>query len=412
MGPPPPPSSLALKANGDPQNLAVRQQSASRDSQISLPEEARRYYATMASPAVSPGMKFNFSSSPGTPVKAEHVVDGPSSQQQQYPHAHSDANGVAMAGINGAAANGVGLGIPTEPAGAGLSPDVRGRGANGGTPDSRRAGSVTTEEGGEFLDMDDEDSAYETGVNGDAGSSQYVAYDDAPRESAEVIAARKREKAKLARPTVEDFPLPPGSPQYASPSVHIMGTPSRQNSQDVQSRPSLSSAADSQTFLNPSAASTLSNEPPASPFPLPIPANPPQMKFRQLPLLAEDLPYTEVIVLNSNIRPNDKGKDTLSFIIFVDPGRGKESWKIEKAYSDVLMLDTRMRSAVGRSASKRLMSLPEGRLWRDHAPAKVDQRKVRRRSFPCVAIRLLLAWGDVGHLFTVSMHLSSILLLI
>lgn len=142
----------------------------------------------------------------------------------------------------------------------------------------------------------------------------------------------------------------------------------------------MSSVNEFQTLQAPSlsSAQTLGDQPPASPFPLPIPANPPQMKFRQLPLLAEDLPYTEVIVLNSNIRPNDKGKDTLSFIIFVDPGRGKDTWKIEKAYSDVLLLDTRMRSAVGRSASKKLMSLPEGRLWRDHAPAKVDQRKVRQ----------------------------------
>ena len=122
----------------------------------------------------------------------------------------------------------------------------------------------------------------------------------------------------------------------------------------------------------------INDQPPPSPFPLPIPANPPQMKFRALPLLAEDLPYTEVVVSNSTIRPNDRGKEVLSFIISIDPGRGKERWKVEKLYSDVLSLDTRVRAAVGRTASKKLATLPEGRLWRDHAPAKVDQRKVRR----------------------------------
>ena len=113
------------------------------------------------------------------------------------------------------------------------------------------------------------------------------------------------------------------------------------------------------------------------------------MKFRALPLLAEDLPYTEVFVTNSFIRPNDRGKEVLSFSIQIDPGRGKESWRVEKLYSDVLGLDARIRAAVGRTTSKKLVSLPEGRLWRDHAPAKVDQRKVR--SFSCLSFSTRLA---------------------
>ena len=49
---------------------------------------------------------------------------------------------------------------------------------------------------------------------------------------------------------------------------------------------------------------------------------------------------------------------------------------MEKLYSDVLTLDSRVRASIGKSMGKKLVSLPEGRLWKDHAPAKVDQRKV------------------------------------
>jgi RalA-binding protein 1 len=98
--------------------------------------------------------------------------------------------------------------------------------------------------------------------------------------------------------------------------------------------------------------------------------------FRALPLLASDIPYTTIQVANSSIRPNDRGKEVLSFIVVVDPGHGKAPWKVEKLYSDVLGLDQRIRASVGKGVGKKIANLPEGKLWRDHAPAKVDQRKV------------------------------------
>ncbi|KIY52893.1 RhoGAP-domain-containing protein, partial [Fistulina hepatica ATCC 64428] len=97
--------------------------------------------------------------------------------------------------------------------------------------------------------------------------------------------------------------------------------------------------------------------------------------FRELPLLSSDLPHTTVTVFNSFVRPNDRGKEVLSFVVMVDPGNGKPSWKVEKMYSDVLTLDQRVRSSVGKSVNRKIASLPEGRLWKDHAPARVDQRK-------------------------------------
>lgn len=363
--PVPVPVSITVSGEG---NLSVRPQVSSRDSQISLPEEAKRYYATMASPAASPGMKFNFPSAPSSPLKLE-----------TYGERSDDSSSVS--GMSS-----------TLPAGLpGDSPSVRSapggeRGRVGGTTD--RAGSVTTtEEGAEFLDMEDEDSAYDSGANGaSSGSAQAPSFDDtssltaftAPSDGGDM---RRHEPEITRRPSgADDFPLPPSTTNGPAQNGTPVGTPSRQgNSLDTrESRPSISTA-DSHTYQHSLASSQtlVTDQPPASPFPLPVPQGPPRMGFRALPLLAEDLPYTEVVVSTSSIRPNDRGKEVLSFIVNVDPGRGKESWRVEKLYSDVLGLDARVRAAVGRSASKRLASLPEGRLWRDHAPAKVDQRKVR-----------------------------------
>ncbi|KAF9078108.1 hypothetical protein BDP27DRAFT_1413038 [Rhodocollybia butyracea] len=97
--------------------------------------------------------------------------------------------------------------------------------------------------------------------------------------------------------------------------------------------------------------------------------------FRALPLLPTDLPHTKINVSQSFVRPNDRGKEVLSFVVYVDPGKGKEGWKVEKMYSDVLNLDQRVRGSVGKTIGKKIVTLPEGKLWKDHAPAKADQRK-------------------------------------
>ncbi|KAF8998601.1 hypothetical protein BDQ17DRAFT_1428425 [Cyathus striatus] len=101
----------------------------------------------------------------------------------------------------------------------------------------------------------------------------------------------------------------------------------------------------------------------------------PMPAFRALPLLSSDMPYTTISVSHSFVRPNDRGKEVLSFIVTVNPGNGKDTWKVEKMYSDVLSLDQRVRSSVGKGVGKKIANLPEGKLWKDHAPAKVDQRK-------------------------------------
>ncbi|KAI0665344.1 hypothetical protein C8Q78DRAFT_1084067 [Trametes maxima] len=288
---PPPPHPVVITVNGEA-NLSVRVHTLSQDSQISQLEEAKWYYASMVSPAVSPAMKFSFASGPSSPLKQETAQAGSGLGSRTG----TPEEGSSAPGPNGTVLSSNGSLTQTQ-----TQTQVRGRGwTNGCVAGSHRAGSVTTtESGAEFLNMDNEDSATPAAPAG----------------------------RQLA---ADDLPLPPAASTHADAGA------------SVQAHPGWASA-------------------------------PP-------PLLAEDLPYTEVVVATS-IRPNDRGKEVLSFIISVDPGRGKDAWKIEKLYSDVLGLDTHVRAAVGRSAAKRLTSLPEGRLWRNYAPAKVYQRKAALEAY-------------------------------
>ncbi|KAG8795054.1 hypothetical protein FRC16_010250, partial [Serendipita sp. 398] len=107
----------------------------------------------------------------------------------------------------------------------------------------------------------------------------------------------------------------------------------------------------------------------------PTPASP-QSQSRSSPQLSPgDLTSTRVTIVHSNIRTNERGKEVLSFVIIVQPPRG-DDWRVEKLYSDVVALDVKVRGALGRSQAKRLPQLPDSKLFKDNAPAKVDQRRV------------------------------------
>lgn len=79
-------------------------------------------------------------------------------------------------------------------------------------------------------------------------------------------------------------------------------------------------------------------------------------------------------MVTSHIRANDRGKDVLAFCVQVQPGQ-REPWMIEKMYSDVLALDSRVRGLLNKTTIKKLAPLPDSKLFKDNAPAKVDQRK-------------------------------------
>ncbi|KAJ3482868.1 hypothetical protein NLJ89_g12112 [Agrocybe chaxingu] len=63
-------------------------------------------------------------------------------------------------------------------------------------------------------------------------------------------------------------------------------------------------------------------------------------------------------------------------------------------YSDVLSLDQRVRSSVGKGVGKKIANLPEGKLWKDHAPAKVDQRKAVLENYLQTLIHLPVKNND------------------
>ncbi|KAJ7763700.1 RhoGAP-domain-containing protein, partial [Mycena olivaceomarginata] len=158
---------------------------------------------------------------------------------------------------------------------------------------------------------------------------------------------QRQQQEQVFRPSVETLvdPQAPLQPNRAPPQQQF--------------------AQSSETLVHPQSLQP-QRPPPLQPQRLPNASTVPA-SFRALPLLSTDLPHTNVNVSHSF--------EVLSFVVYVDPGNNKEGWKVEKMYSDVLALDQRVRNSVGKNVGKKMASLPEGKLWKDHAPAKVDQRK-------------------------------------
>lgn len=175
-----------------------------------------------------------------------------------------------------------------------------------------------------------------------------------------------------ARAPVDDFPLPPTVDATRAKTMALLNDTASASTSIYPIPSGSSETLDSQYSTQPLVSQSLM---PVQGSEASLPVSAPA--FRALPLLASDLATTTISVTNSTVRPNDRGKDVLSFIVNVNPGNGKEPWQVEKLFSDVLGLDSRVRASVSKSVVKKIASLPEGKLWKDHAPAKVDQRKVR-----------------------------------
>ncbi|GLB43450.1 putative GTPase-activator protein for Rho-like GTPases [Lyophyllum shimeji] len=341
----------------------ARPQMLSRDSRISLPDEARQYIANMTdSPIPSPRLDA-FAAKASGPSRATP------------PQVH----------------------IPENP--GGLAP-----------PSAARLGEADSPGGSsEFLDMnDDEDDEDETDDEQSAAPdaedvADNASLQDTPRRPTQatppVGAPQLQDHDRKTKPRVEvdQFPLPPPD----APTMTQAQMYAAQGSHEAMYQQQLGSNTSS-AFTSTEQISPLENpySPPGQsqsqqqplrldekqaqqPLVQSVPAN-----FRALPLLPTDLPHTTITVSHSFVRPNDRGKEVLSFIVFVDPGNGKEGWKVEKMYSDVLGLDQRVRAAVGKGVGKKIASLPEGKLWKDHAPAKVDQRKAVLESYLQMLINL------------------------
>jgi RalA-binding protein 1 len=224
---------------------------------------------------------------------------------------------------------------------------------------------------GEFLDLEDSDSLYDS-------AADYSLTSPSPQDSRNLPDDIHGPRVAVLPPAADDFPLPPGvvNPSNLSNGESHLGTP--------EAIPAIEKARrfdgpESPTTPTPNVYGSHSSLTPAYQSVIPEQE---LMQFRALPLLPYDLPYTRITVTNSSIRPNDRGKDVLSFVVQVNPGNQKEPYMIEKLYSDVLGLDQRIRSRYGKNILKKIPHLPDGKLWKDHAPSRVDQRKVRPSSFP------------------------------
>ncbi|KAK2465626.1 hypothetical protein APHAL10511_002170 [Amanita phalloides] len=245
----------------------------------------------------------------------------------------------------------------------------------------------------EFLDMEDEDEQIGDDVDSEQGElsssvdahltdspqpSQHMSTSDVSSMVSQGIYQSDRRKSGM-HAAVEDFPLPPSNihpyPQQSAISQSGTGNQSHASQsnrqQDVAHPPVPQSRSSPSGQPLPHSAQPLQSDQSHQAMSPQVTAT----HFRALPLLSSDLPTTTINVSHSFVRPNDRGKEVLSFVVHVNPGGGKRGWKVEKMYSDVLNLDQRVRQSVGKGVGKKIASLPEGKLWKDHAPAKVDQRK-------------------------------------
>ncbi|KAG6890294.1 hypothetical protein C0995_009500 [Termitomyces sp. Mi166 len=337
----------------------------SRDSRISLPDEARQYIANMTdSPVPSPRLDA-FASKEGS---ASRLL------QPQMQTSHNSGTLALPASTNLAEAD--------SPGGSNEFLDM-----NGDDNDE-------DEEADHDAEADDEESAApEADEDIDATSLSL----ETPQHSTQVVPPQvdgpELQTQGRLQPRVAADLLPTPSSGDSQLQVYPTQTEAVQH----QRIESVYSGADHISPLeNPYSPPAQNQQPRMSLQSLRLDSRPqpqPMMQsiaanFRALPLLPTDLPHTTITVSHSFVRPNDRGKEVLSFVVFVDPGNGKEGWRVEKMYSDVLGLDQRVRAAVGKGLGKKIVSLPEGKLWKDHAPAKVDQRKAVLENYLQTLIRL------------------------
>lgn len=297
--------------------LSVDARQLSRESRITLPDEARNYIANMVdSPVPSPRMNDTFTA----------------------------ARSSLAASASG-----------------------------GATPDTQKKN--------EFLDMDEEDPPDEDEEEEDTDEREVHGAVEPENPGFTPVQATSptspHGRKNKPRAVAEDFPLPP-SDTNSQNQAHAVAQARAAAALSPPQRPG-------GYYPDPDQIEPLQQDMRETPN---VPA------FRALPLLSSDLPRTTINVSHSFVRPNDRGKEVLSFVVEVNPGNGKDGWKVEKMYADVLNLDQRVRSSVGKGVGKKIASLPEGKLWKDHAPAKVDQRKAVLQNYLQTLIKLPVKNND------------------
>ncbi|KAI8604219.1 hypothetical protein EDD21DRAFT_230952 [Dissophora ornata] len=106
-------------------------------------------------------------------------------------------------------------------------------------------------------------------------------------------------------------------------------------------------------------------------------------------MFADSLEFVSILVIGSNIKTNDKGREQLTFLISIgqevqsehdesmNPHKEEdELWRVEKQYTDFVNLDSKLRVTQSRNIINALPKLPDKNLFSTHAPSKVDARKL------------------------------------
>ncbi|KAK3840000.1 MAG: hypothetical protein JOS17DRAFT_678200 [Linnemannia elongata] len=178
-----------------------------------------------------------------------------------------------------------------------------------------------------------------------------------------------------ARSTSHQHEDDDGSKEYAMPLP-----PKRYDSQPMLDNATARSASPTPSG-NSSVNNTLVNVLPTSS------SRGPTVHQQNFHMFGDNLEFVSVMVVGSNIRTNDKGKELLTFLVSVGhevqtkegtyPHKeSDEVWRVEKQYMEFVNLDSKLRVTQSRNIINNLPKLPDKSLFSNHAPSKVDARKV------------------------------------
>ncbi|GAA5909050.1 uncharacterized protein JCM6883_002590 [Sporobolomyces salmoneus] len=173
------------------------------------------------------------------------------------------------------------------------------------------------------------------------------------------------------------------------PTEGIPPTSRRTHHLAQDSDPTTSSSSATRRAMTHPSPSLGSNSNSLSTTPLPSPsASSSSPTFNARPILNPSyLPYTRIRVTASSIRVNERNKESISFLIEVylsvppqassssNSEQLQASWKVEKSYSEVLVLDAAVKAKTNKQERGGMGQLPDKSLFKDHAPHKSDQRK-------------------------------------
>ena len=116
-----------------------------------------------------------------------------------------------------------------------------------------------------------------------------------------------------------------------------------------------------------------------------------QQQYKCVPLVPGLLDVLQLDVVTSNIKIGERSRELVIFHIrvavrtsllavddqrrhLIPPGAPK-GWIVEKSWLDVQNIDALVRSKNPKGNLRKIPSLPDKSLFKDHAPSKVDQRK-------------------------------------